>query len=84
MSTLFEEVREVIVELIAVDKDRITLDAAFVDDLDADSLDMVNLYEALAQRFSRADRVIEISEDDKEQITTVRQLVDLLHAKGAG
>jgi len=82
MSMLFEQVREIIVELIAVEQDQVTADAVFVDDLDADSLDMVNIYEALEKRLSKPDRVIEITEEDTEEIETVQQLIDMLKSKG--
>lgn len=79
---LFEKIRGIIVELMAVEKDRVTADADFKSDLDADSLDMVKLFDALRKRLSQPDRVIEITEADTESIETVQQVIDMLKSKG--
>lgn len=71
MSTIEERVRETVVEQLGVKEEEVTLDASFVDDLGADSLDTVELVMALEETFET-----EIPDEDAEKITTVQQAVD--------
>jgi acyl carrier protein len=73
---VLEAVRDSAVELLKVDRDKVTEDAAFGDDLDADSLDLTELVMALEDRFG-----IEVPEDDLEDVRTVGNAVDLVLAK---
>ena len=68
--------REVAVEVLSVEPDAVVEDARFKEDLDADSLDLVELVMGLEERFD-----IEVPEDDLEDVTTVGQAVDLVLAK---
>ncbi len=70
MEEIFETIRQVIAEQLDIDEDEITLETSFVDDLDADSLDVVELMMALEEEFD-----LEISEEDAEKITTVSDVV---------
>ena len=70
MEEIFETIRQVIAEQLDIDEDEITLETSFVDDLDADSLDIVELMMALEEEFD-----LEISEEDAEKITTVNDVV---------
>ena len=74
-----EKVRTIIVEQLGVDEEEITLDASFVDDLGADSLDTVELVMAFEEEFK-----IEIPDKDAEKITRVKEAVEYIeaHAKG--
>jgi acyl carrier protein len=65
--------REVAVEVLSVDPDAVVEDARFKEDLDADSLDLVELVMGLEERFD-----IEVPEDDLEGVTTIGQAVDLV------
>ena len=68
--------REVAVEVLSVEPDAVVEDARFKEDLDADSLDLVELVMGLEERFD-----IEVPEDDLEGVTTIGQAVDLVLAK---
>ena len=68
--------REVAVEVLSVEPDAVKEDARFKEDLDADSLDLVELVMGLEERFD-----IEVPEDDLEGVTTVGQAVDLVLTK---
>lgn len=74
---VFEKVREIISEQLGVDKGEITLDTSF-EDLNADSLDIVELIMALEEEFE-----IEIPDEDAEKITTVKAVVDYIKGRTA-
>ena len=82
MATLMERVREVVAEKLSVDESEVVADASFTDDLNADSLDLVELIMAFEEEFSTDDVSLEISDEDAEGIQTVQQAVDYLHANG--
>jgi acyl carrier protein len=71
-------VREVAVEVLSVEPDTVTFEARFKEDLDADSLDLVELVMGLEERFD-----ISVPEEDLEGVATVGQAVDLVLAKVA-
>jgi len=66
-----EKVKQIVVEQLGVDEDQVTEDAAFMDDLGADSLDTVELVMALEEEFD-----VEISDEDAEKIQTVKDAVN--------
>jgi acyl carrier protein len=70
--------REVAVEVLSVEPDVVTDEARFKEDLDADSLDLVELVMGLEERFD-----ISVPEEDLEGVTTVGHAVDLVMAKVA-
>ncbi len=63
---VYEDVKQVIIERLGVDEEKITPETSFRDDLGADSLDVVELVMEMEDRFG-----IEVSDDDAEQLTTV-------------
>mgnify|MGYP002645472010 FL=1 len=69
----FERVKNVIVDQLSVDADEVTLEASFVDDLGADSLDVVELIMGLETEFD-----IEIPDEDAEKISTVGDAVEYI------
>ncbi len=69
----FEKVKEIIVEQLGVDEGDITMEASFIDDLGADSLDIVELIMALEEEFD-----LEIPDKEAEKITTVGDAVDYI------
>ena len=84
MATVLERVRSIIVEKLAVDESEVVPAASFTDDLNADSLDLVELIMAFEEEFSNDESTLEISDEDAENIATVQQAVDYLEAKGVG
>ena len=81
MATVFERVRAIVVEQLGVEEDEVIPNASFVDDLNADSLDLVELIMSLEEEFS-TDAEIEISDEDAEKIATVQDAVDYLKDHG--
>ena len=70
---IFEKVKKVIMEQLGVSDSAITLEASFIDDLGADSLDIVELVMALEEEFD-----IEIPDADAEKVVTVGDVVDYI------
>jgi acyl carrier protein len=70
---IFEKVKNIIVDQLGADPDEVSMDASFRDDLEADSLDLVELIMAFEEEFGG-----EISDEEAQQITTVGQAVDYL------
>lgn len=75
---IFEKVRAIIVEQLGCDEEKVTMAASFRDDLDADSLDLVELIMAFEEEFGG-----EISDQEAQTITTVGEAVTFLDAHGA-
>ncbi|MCS7002146.1 MAG: acyl carrier protein [Dehalococcoidia bacterium] len=82
MPTVFERVRKIVVDQLGVDEDEVTPNAAFRDDLNADSLDLVELIMSLEEEFKKDGREIEISDEDAEKIVTVQDAVDYIKDLG--
>lgn len=82
MATILDRVQEVVAEKLSVDKSEVVLEASFTEDLNADSLDLVELIMAFEEEFSTDDVMLEISDEDAENIQTVQQAVDYLAANG--
>jgi acyl carrier protein len=76
MSDTFAEVKAIIVDLLGVDESKVTMDASFRDDLEADSLDLVELIMAFEDKFGA-----EISDEDAQSITTVGGAVEYIDAR---
>ena len=82
MATVFERVRKMIGEQLGVDEGEIKPETSFVDDLNADSLDLVELIMSLEEEFSKAGKSIEVSDEDAEKITTVQDAVNYIQEHG--
>ena len=78
MATVFERVKKVVVEQLGVEEKDVVATARFVDDLGADSLDLVELVMALEEEFTTPAQKIEIPDDDAEKIVTVQNAVDYI------
>ncbi|WP_346928412.1 acyl carrier protein [Clostridium sp.] len=73
---MFEKIRAKIAEQLSIDENDITMDSGFVDDLGADSLDLVELIMALEEEFD-----LEIPDEDAEKITIVGDVVDYIKSR---
>ncbi len=82
MASTFERVRAIVVEQLGVDESDVVPTASFVDDLEADSLDLVELIMSLEEEFS-GDVQLEISDEDAEKIVTVQDAVDYVQDHGS-
>ena len=80
--SLLEKVQAVVAEKLSVNEAEVLPEASFTDDLNADSLDLVELIMAFEEEFSSDDVEIEISDEDAESITTVQAAIDYLRNKG--
>ena len=70
-----DQVKKIIVEQLGVNEDEVTLDASFVEDLGADSLDLTELIMAMEEEFG-----IEISDDDAQKILKVKDAVGFIQS----
>ena len=70
---IFEKVQEKVAEQLGVEADEVTLESSFIDDLGADSLDIVELLMALEEEFD-----IEIPDEEAEKLSTVGDVVDYI------
>ena len=82
MATTYERIRGLIVEQLGVDEDEVTPSASFVDDLNADSLDLVELIMSMEEEFGPDIAGLEISDEDAEKIQSVQDAVDYLKDAG--
>ena len=76
MSDTFDQVKAVIVELLSIDEEKVTPDARFREDLEADSLDLVELIMAFEEKFGE-----EISDEDAQKINTVGEVVEYIESR---
>ena len=82
MATVFERVRKIIVEQLGVEESDVNPQTSFVDDLNADSLDLVELIMAMEEEFSKDGKSMEISDEDAEKIATVQDAVNYIIEQG--
>ena len=78
MSDTPDRVKKIVVEHLGVEEDKVTPDASFIDDLGADSLDIVELVMAFEEEFG-----VEIPDDAAEKISTVKDAIDYIEAHKA-
>ena len=82
MATIFERIKPIVVEQLGVEEENVKPAASFVEDLGADSLDLVELIMSLEEAFSTPAKKIEIPDEDAEKIVTVQSAVDYLKDLG--
>jgi acyl carrier protein len=79
---VFDRVARIVVEQLGVEESEVIPTASFVDDLNADSLDLVELIMTLEEEFSTESRTVEISDEDAEKIVSVQDAVDFIKDQG--
>ena len=82
MATVLERLKKVTAEQLGVEEKEVTPEASFVDDLGADSLDLVELIMALEEEFSDSSQKIEIPDEDAEKLVTIQDAIDYLKDLG--
>ena len=82
MPTLMERVQAVVADKLGVDEVDVVPDASFMEDLNADSLDLVELIMAFEEEFSDDDVTVEITDEDAEGITNVKAAIAFLKEHG--
>jgi acyl carrier protein len=82
VATIYERLKKIVVEQLGVDDEEVVSSASFVDDLGADSLDLVELIMALEEEFSNPSLKVEIPDEDAEKIVTVQDAIDYLKDLG--
>ena len=80
--SLLERVQEVVADKLSVDTEDVTPGASFTEDLNADSLDLVELIMAFEEEFGTNENPLEISDEDAEGITNVQAAIDYLKGHG--
>jgi len=82
VATIFERLKKVVVEQLGVEAEEVVPTASFVDDLGADSLDLVELRMSLEDEFSTPSRKVEIPDEDAEKLVTIQDAVDYIRDQG--
>ena len=78
MSEIADKIKRIVVEHLGVDESKVTMDASFIDDLGADSLDTVELVMAFEEEFG-----VEIPDDAAEKILTVKDAIAFIQANAS-
>jgi len=82
VATILERIKKIVVEQLGVEEQEVVPSASFVDDLGADSLDLVELIMSLEEEFSNPSRKVEIPDEDAEKIVTVQDAIDYIKDLG--
>jgi len=82
VATIFERIKPIVVEQLGVEEADVKPAASFVEDLGADSLDLVELVMSLEEEFSTPSKKVEIPDEDAEKIVTIQSAVDYIKDLG--
>jgi acyl carrier protein len=82
LPTVYERVKDIVIDKLGVDEDQVSEEASFVENLNADSLDLVELIMAFEEEFSTPEAQLEIPDEDAGNIATVSDAVAYLKAHG--
>jgi acyl carrier protein len=82
VATAFEKIKKLVVEQLGVEEKDVVPTASFVEDLGADSLDLVELIMSLEEAFSTPERKLEIPDEAAEKIVTIQDALDYLKEQG--
>ena len=82
MTTIYERVKSIVADKLGVEESEVTEDSSFVENFNADSLDLVELIMAFEEEFSTADKPLEISDEEAANIATIKDAVTYLKEQG--
>ncbi len=82
MATIFERLKRVIMERLGVDEDQVVLTASFTKDLNADSIELIELAMSIEEEFSSSSLKVEIPDEDLEKLETVQDAIGYLRDLG--
>jgi acyl carrier protein len=82
VATIFERIKPIVVEQLGVEESVVVHTASFVEDLGADSLDLVELIMSLEEEFSNPSRKVEIPDEEAEKIITIEDAIAYLKDLG--
>ncbi len=82
MGAMYDKLKKIIVDQLGVEEAKVVPTAKFAEDLDADSLDLVELIMSLEEKFSTPEHKVEIPDSDAEKILTVQDAMDYLTRAG--
>ncbi|MCX7911450.1 MAG: acyl carrier protein [Dehalococcoidales bacterium] len=81
-NAVFEKIKAIVVEQLGVDEKNVVPTASFVEDLGADSLDLVELIMSIEEAFSTPEKKLEIPDEVAEKIVTIQDAIDYLKEQG--
>jgi acyl carrier protein len=82
VATVFDKIKAIVVEQLGVEEKDVVPTASFVEDLGADSLDLVELIMSLEEAFSTPERKVEIPDEAAEKIITIQDAIDYMKEQG--
>ena len=82
MASIFDKIKAIVVEQLGVEEKDVMPTASFVEDLGADSLDLVELIMSLEETFSTPERKLEIPDEAAEKIVTIQDAIDYIKEQG--
>jgi acyl carrier protein len=82
VATIFDKIKPIVIEQLGVEEKDVVPTASFVEDLGADSLDLVELIMSLEEAFSTPERKLEIPDEAAEKIVTIQDAIDFIKEQG--
>jgi acyl carrier protein len=82
VATMFDKIKAIVVEQLGVEEKDVVPTASFVEDLGADSLDLVELIMSLEEKFSTPEKKLEIPDEAAEKIVTIQDAINYIKEQG--
>jgi len=82
LATVSERMKKIVIDQLGVEEEQVVSSASFVEDLNADSLDLVELVMSMEEEFSDDSREIKIPDEDAERLKTLQDAIDYLKERG--
>ena len=82
MTIVLDSLRKLVAEQLDIKEEALTPETSFVNDLNVDSLDLIELITAMEEEFSTPEAKLEIADEDAEKIQTIQNAIDYLHNQG--